>query len=97
MAGWHHRLSGYEFDQAPGDGEAEESLVCCRSRSHRESNMTERLESVIKTRRCHALLELQHPPHWGANHPGWSGTAGFPRTSHTNAHTVMILGPHWSL
>ena len=22
MAGWHHRLDGHEFEQAPGDGEA---------------------------------------------------------------------------
>ena len=21
MVGWHHRLDGYEFEQAPGDGE----------------------------------------------------------------------------
>ena len=21
MVGWHHRLSGHEFEQAPGDGE----------------------------------------------------------------------------
>ena len=26
MAGWHHRLNGHEFEQAPGDGEG---LVCC--------------------------------------------------------------------
>ena len=29
MVGWHHRLSGHEFQQAPGDGERQESLVCC--------------------------------------------------------------------
>ena len=21
MVGWHHQLNGYEFEQAPGDGE----------------------------------------------------------------------------
>ena len=25
---WHHQLSGHEFEQAPGDGEGQESLAC---------------------------------------------------------------------
>ena len=29
MVGWHHQLNGHEFDQAPGDGEGQGSLVCC--------------------------------------------------------------------
>ena len=29
MVGWHHRLDGYEFEQAPGDGEGQGSLACC--------------------------------------------------------------------
>ena len=29
MVGWHHRLDKYEFEQAPGDGEGQGSLVCC--------------------------------------------------------------------
>ena len=32
MAGWHHRLSGHEFEQAPIDGEGQVSLVCCGPR-----------------------------------------------------------------
>ena len=27
--GWHHQLDGHEFEQAPGDGEGQRSLVCC--------------------------------------------------------------------
>ena len=59
--GWHHQLNGHEFEQAPGDSEAQESLVCCSSWGCKESDTKERLnnnKSVIKTRRCHALLEL---------------------------------------
>ena len=26
MVGWHHRLNGYEFEQAPGDSEGQGSL-----------------------------------------------------------------------
>ena len=32
MLGWHHRLNGHEFKQAPGDGEGQGSLsliLCC--------------------------------------------------------------------
>ena len=25
MVGWHHQLSGHEFEQAPGDGEGPEA------------------------------------------------------------------------
>ena len=28
MVGWHHLLSGQEFEQIPGDSEGQESLVC---------------------------------------------------------------------
>ena len=29
MVGWHHRLNGHEFEQAPGVGDGQGSLVCC--------------------------------------------------------------------
>ena len=28
MVGWHHQLSGHEFEQTPGDSEGQGSLVC---------------------------------------------------------------------
>ena len=45
MVGWHHRLSGHEFEQTPGDGEGQAGLVCCSPRDCKESDMTERLNS----------------------------------------------------
>ena len=27
MVGWHHRCDGHEFEQAPGDSEAQRNLV----------------------------------------------------------------------
>ena len=27
MIGWHHQLNGHKFEQAPGDGEGQESLA----------------------------------------------------------------------
>ena len=29
MIGWHHRLDGHDFEQAPGVGDGQGSLVCC--------------------------------------------------------------------
>ena len=45
MVGWHHRLNGYEFEQAPGDSEEQGSLVCCSPWGHKESDRTEQLHS----------------------------------------------------
>ena len=45
MVGWHHQLNGYEFEQAPGDGEGQGSLVCCSPWGHKESDTTEQLNN----------------------------------------------------
>ena len=29
MFGWHHRLNGHEFEQAPGHSEGQGGLACC--------------------------------------------------------------------
>ena len=41
MVGWHHRLKGHEFEQAPGVGDGRESLVCCSPWGRKESDTTE--------------------------------------------------------
>ena len=43
MVGWHHRLIGHEFEQAPGVGDGQGSLVCCSSWGCKESDTTEQL------------------------------------------------------
>ena len=43
MTGWFHRLNGYELEQAPGDGEGQESLACCSPWGCKESDMTAQL------------------------------------------------------
>ena len=40
MVGWHHQLSGPEFEQALGDGEGQGRLVCFSPWGHKESDMT---------------------------------------------------------
>ena len=40
MFGWH------EFEQAPGVGDGQGSLVCCSTWGHKESDMTEQLNCI---------------------------------------------------
>ena len=39
--GWHHRLNGHEFEQAPGAGDGQRSLVCYSPWGRQESDLTE--------------------------------------------------------
>ena len=55
--GWHHRLSGHESEQTPGDGEGQGSLVCCSPWGHKKSNTTEWLNKY------HAASPNQAPTH----------------------------------
>ena len=43
MVGWHHRLDGHEFEQAPGADDGQGSLVCCSPWGCKESDTTEQL------------------------------------------------------
>ena len=43
MVGWHHRLDGHEFEQAPGVRDEQGSLACCSPWGHKQSDMTERM------------------------------------------------------
>ena len=43
MVGWHHWLNGHEFEQTPGVGGRQGSLVCCGQWDHGELDTTERL------------------------------------------------------
>ena len=39
MVGWHHQFDEHEFEQAPGDGERQRSLLCFSPWGHKESDM----------------------------------------------------------
>ena len=49
MVGWHHRLSGHEFEPALGDGEGQGGLVTCGPAGHKESDTAERLNNDCST------------------------------------------------
>ena len=43
MAGWHYWLDGHQFEQSPGAGDGQASLVCCSPWGRKESDTTEQL------------------------------------------------------
>ena len=45
MVGWHHRVSGHEFEQTLGDGEGRGGLGCCSLWDCEESDTTECLNN----------------------------------------------------
>ena len=47
MVGWHHSLDEHEFQQAPGVGGGQGSLVCCSPWGCKELDPTERLNCVM--------------------------------------------------
>ena len=46
--GWHHWLDGHEFEQAPGVGDGQGSLMCCSPWGHKELYTTEWLHWTEK-------------------------------------------------
>ena len=57
MVGWHHRLDGCEFEQAPGVGDGQGGLACCSPWGREESDTTERFH-------FHFSLSLFTFMHW---------------------------------
>ena len=45
MVGWHHRLDGHEFEQAPGVGDGQGSLECCSLWSLKELDTDRQLNN----------------------------------------------------
>ena len=45
MVGWHHRIDGHEFEQAPGVGDEQGRLVYCSPWGCKELDTTEHLNN----------------------------------------------------
>ena len=57
MVGWHHWLGGHEFEQAPGVGDGQGSLVCCSLWVSRESDTIELLNWGLAQNYTEKLLQ----------------------------------------
>ena len=56
MVGWHRRLDGREFEQAPGVGDGQGSLVCCSPWCCKESDTNEGWNWTEETQRVPLTL-----------------------------------------
>ena len=105
VVGWHHRLNGPEFEQAPGGGEGQGNLVCCSPRGCKESDTTERLNCnclyvCMLSRFSHVWSPLGSSVH--GDSPGKNTGMGchfllqgiFP-TQGSNLHLLHLL--HWQV
>ena len=45
MVGWHHQFNGHEYEQTPGDGQGQGSLVCWSPWGCKELDKTEQLNN----------------------------------------------------
>ena len=55
MVGWHPWLNEHEFEQTPGDGEGQGSLVCFSPWGRGELDMTEQLNNNISVKSAHFI------------------------------------------
>ena len=55
MVRWHHQLHEHEFKQALGDGDGQGGLAYCSPCNHKESDMTEWLNSKELIRKINSL------------------------------------------
>ena len=53
MVGWHHRLYGYEFEQAPRVGDGQGSLACFSPRHHKEEGTINQVNNDERERESH--------------------------------------------
>ena len=81
MVGWHHRLNGHEFEQTLEDGEGQETQVCCSPWGHKESDMTEWLNS--SNTKSQPLAEDPHT--WPCTPDTWTNLWDW-----TCKHTVSL-------
>ena len=81
MVGWHHRLNGHEFEQAPGVGDRQGSLACCSPWGHKEADTTEWLNwscvyktyTKLPTSSDYFMIERDKKSLWAR----WEALAGY--------------------
>ena len=66
MVCWHHQLNGHEFEQAPGVGERQGSLVCYSPWGCKELDMTEQLNNKYLPTHCSSFWKVKAIPSPGS-------------------------------
>ena len=58
MVGWHHQLDGHEFEQAPGVGDGQGSLVCCTLWSGKDTTEWLNWTEILCTLQIHIEVSV---------------------------------------
>ena len=84
MVGWHHRLNGQEFEQAPGVGDGQGSLEHCSPWSHKESDTTEPLNLL------NWIFHYMYIPHFVFPFIHWKTVGFLPPLGYYKNTTISI-------
>ena len=95
MVGWHHRLDGQEFEQAPGDSEGQGGLLCCSPWGRKESDMTWQVNNNIAWEVFRFLFPVIEGWHSGTHTLG-SQLSFFPEYYINSEEQTITLSPHIS-
>ena len=60
MVGWHHWLDGHEFEQAPGVGDGQRSLMCCSPWGSQKNQTWLRDWPDLKANTCPGSKNISH-------------------------------------
>ena len=103
MVGWHHRLNGQEFEQAPGVGDGQGSLACCSPWGLKVqfSSVTQSCPTLCDPMDCttpgfpahHQLLELAQTPVHGVGdsiHPSCPLSSPSPPAFNLSQHQGLF-------
>ena len=98
--GWHQRLNGHEFEQAPGVGDGQGRLACCSPWGHKVSDMTEWLNwprahplaVSCGVTKCLSLPGLRRPQTEGLGHRTFSAKMKTHRQIRTHGSS-QLSGP----
>ena len=77
--GWHHRLDGHEFEQAPGGGDGQGSQACCSPWGHRVGHNWATELKWLRERKCWN--------HWS----GWEAHADHQKFANYSAEKLCDL------
>ena len=70
MVRWHYQFNGHEFEQAPGVGNGQDSLVCCSPWGHKEVTPLSDWTTTINNELYCKPLEMEYLIN-GWKHPEW--------------------------
>ena len=89
MVGWHYRLNGHEFEQDSGVGDGQGSLGYCSPWSHKESDMTERLNwTAVRISSVQLLSRVRLCNPMNRSTPGLPVHHHLPEFTQTHVHAA---------